>query len=236
MSDYPLCGCEIIDLNTGNCLQEIQLGYEEGNHNNSVCFGVERYEPTDKYPLIYTSVTYGERDVYVYRLQEISGTFSMTKVQTIHLLPRPVYNDTFPTSFVDSRGFLWTEGEKVSNTQNAIYIKYRLPLLSEGTEVTMTEEDVIDNCELFVGNPYGIFTSGAEQDGEIIDGILYQAFGFADRAWINAIDLDAKKIVSTIPLHHSNLNAEPEAVFQYDGMLGVSFNGIGGLIVGLTFD
>lgn len=236
LADYPLCGLEIIDLSTGQHLQQIQLGYEDGVHNNGVSFGPERYDPDDQFPLIYASVMFGARDVYVYRLTVNNGVYSITKVQTIHLLPVSVYNDINPTCFIDKRGFLYSEGEILNDTSNGMYIKYRLPSISEGSDVQLTTDDVLDHFVLPVSDPFGGITSGGEQDGTIIGNKLYQVFGFSNSSWINCIDLDKKGIISSVSFQQLTLDSEPEAVFPYSDMLGVSFNGFGGMIVGLDFN
>lgn len=238
----PFNGAEIIDLNTGKTLQLIDLPlYDDIHvHNNSVCFGIERYSPSDAFPLLYTCDMFLSRDIRVWRLQEVDGEYSLTQVQVIHPIGQDVYGELNPSSYIDKRGYLWTMGTHLNDTDNGVYVKYRLPSITEGAEVTLTESDVIDHFLLpitYVRN--GVTTGGAHQDGTIVDGILYQGYGFGSENgltnWLSAIDLDAKSIIKQCRLNHAGLDSEIEGVFYWNGKLGVSFNLLRGLVVSIGF-
>lgn len=136
------------------------------------------------------------------------------------------------TWFVDERMFLY--GEWAISTTKANVAQFRLPSITEGAEVTLTEDERLDLFEISLENPYGVYTPGPEQDGIIYDGILYQIYGFSGRNWLSAINLETKKVESTISMVSMGLNYEPEGIFYYKGNLGMSFNE-NGKIIELTF-
>ena len=213
-----LKGVEIFDLNDGGrLLQTIILGYEDGVHNNAVTFGSQRYDANDRFPLLYASTLWSKK-LYVYRITENNGVFGMSKVQEISLDASLVT----PDAFADARGYIYVR--YVSNNMD-VFDKYAMPSVHDGN-VTLT--DKLDTFSI----PEKI--DGGEQGGEIINGILYHCTGFADRNYLEVIDLDAHKKTSEIFFKELGLNYEPESVFYHNGKLGVSFNS-SGLVVELSF-
>ena len=229
-----LKGLEVINLLTGEILQQITLGYEDGHHNNAVCFGPYKWDNNDGFPLIYTSGLMDSK-VFVYRITGTRGSYSLTKVQTITVQD---LNAQF-TSFIDKeRHLLITENTDNVTTHTATYKSFDLPDPHSG-DVDLSVANAVDSFDIDISNPYIVPdpVANASQGGCIIDAKLYQMFGFANRrGWLQVINLRTHVTESTVNMTDIGLNFEPEGAFYYNGKLGAMFNGGSGrFIVELNF-
>jgi len=138
------------------------------NHANVACFGVEKAEKGDPFPVVYVSQCHkvqgpdGKDVCYVERIAPDLG--SSVLLQTI------VYEDTrgdfgYALQWVVDRRhrMLYGYGNTVNNNDPSNrhrIIKFRLPKLSDGERVTLHPEDALENYTVeeasgFRFNPIG---------------------------------------------------------------------------------
>lgn len=205
--------CRVIDLNTGLKTCEFDLASSNKKpHINNACFGIE-VEDSMSEPVIYISETNNPHRCYV---ESLNGNKPVL-VQTIDakINGKVVGNNNW---IVDrEKGELYGIDRKwgqflddQGNVKNII-TRYRLPKLSEGEYITLTEKDVIDKFEI-------VFANGM-QDAKIRKGILYIVAGLdelstakkdSNRSLI-IVDLKKKRIIKKMDLTYVTTN-EPEGV------------------------
>jgi hypothetical protein len=121
------------------------------NHCNVLCFGTERFKPCDRYPVMYTSQCHrkpfnGMKDVcFVERL--LPGFKGSELVQTINFEDTDKLFGYALQWVVDCRNkLLIGYGNTIDNNNPANkhrIIAFRLPKLSEGSMVTLKNEDIL---------------------------------------------------------------------------------------------
>lgn len=196
------------------------LDKELAPHCNIACFGAEKYNKRDAFPLLYTNA-YNNTDLpkgtcYVYRLQSNSALgFTTTLVQTITIGftsdslwtngledIRPYGNFVVDT---DRRClYVYTLRDKDQTTR---FFRFRLPQRKEGEIITLTKEDILDCWDC----PYFPFI----QDNCYHKGKLYLCTGFGtDKhpGFIRIVDVKKHKVIRTISLNDIQLTEEPEYI------------------------
>lgn len=208
--------CRVYNLQQHKVVREFQLAsYGKGNHANCASFGVEHYGGNNV-PVLYVSESASPYRCFVENINNAKPEL----VQTIQ-----VYENDKPKAthdwIVDSKkGFLYTFTRRGLENENGLIrhsiIKYRLPALSEGKNVILTSNDVIDQFEL------AFLSMG--QGGTIKGKYLYLPVGLskandgkrndAERS-ILVVDLKKKRIKKVIDLSDV-ITDEPEDV-SFDG-------------------
>ncbi|MDO5329075.1 MAG: hypothetical protein Q4E88_03110 [Coriobacteriia bacterium] len=215
---------------------------EKDNHVNNIEFGLET-KPGASYPLMYISNgkvgSKIEFVCYVESISEKDGAFKSELAQTIWIEEN--HRDTWrakgyipifgaPSWMIDrTRGDLWifsayqrtTPQITTANWQNEyIATKFRLPKLSDGENITLTADDILDQA-IF---PYETcFT----QAGYMIDGKIYYCFGVGNTndltrpPRIRIYDTNTKRITTGYNL---DINMEPEDIFIKDGFIYLNTN------------
>ena len=209
--------CRVLNLKTGKVTRDFDLASAGKNtHVNAACFGKETLKE-GTIPVIYISEYKSPSRCFV----ENIGDSVCTLLQTIRIVENR--KNIFVQSWIvdNNNGFIYAiareaplKGEK--NSDKVKISKYRLPQLSEGTDIVFTEKDCIDT---FVVN----FASGTQ--GGIIKGrYMYLPTGLqesargqfnAERA-IQVIDLKKKRLTKRIDLSLVTTN-EPEDMDFYKG-------------------
>lgn len=209
--------CRVLNLRTGNITRYFDLASAGKNtHVNAACFGKETLKE-GTIPVIYISEYKSPSRCFV----ENIGDSACTLLQTIRIVENR--KNIFVQSWIvdNNNGFIYAiareaplKGEK--NSDKVKISKYRLPQLSEGSDVVFSERDCIDN---FIVN----FASGT-QGGVIKGRYMYLPTGLQESArgqfnaerTIQVIDLKKKKLVKRIDLTYITTN-EPEDLDFYKG-------------------
>ena len=184
-------------------------------HCNNINFGTQKYDPDDAFPLLYVSMeNIAEHKCLVYRIQESSGSWTATLVQTITYPDPATVGAYYPNCILDNdNGVMYitsytTNSYWASAGNNLRICKYTIPLLSQG-DVTLNYADKLDEFLL----PSMTATQGAY----VFKGKIIEVFGFTGSAFLAQIDPEQKKVVTKISLDDIGLAEEPESVFMYNG-------------------
>lgn len=216
---------EVYNLDKKQYLCKINITDPKPNskiHANSVCFGNQRYDPSDFFPLLYISSGYTTTIngyqcsyIYVFRIRkDDSDNFIIERVQTITL-----------------KGFEgWTEGIP-NNDNNILWVKYhpnnfyayasiKMPKIEDG-DVTITKDDINQDFSLDKDPP-----NSYNQDHIFYNNRLLLVSGGSasdqNKAFI-AINTITQKRELIIDLQAIGLSGEPESIFFYKGQLMIGY-------------
>ncbi len=233
--------CHVYDLKSKKVLASFDLASKrKGNHCNTGNFGIEKVKGAS-YPVMYISLGKpGDVDEFVCLVEsftEKKGKFSSEVVQRIKMDQslfeskglKPIWG--CPNWVVDKeRKHLWAfsavkrtifsvTGPFDSNKYLAV--KYRLPKLSEGKEVVLTADDVLDEAIMD-------FDAYATQGGTMKDGKIYYAFGFGKKhtespSQLRIYDTDNRCILQRFDITEE-VPEEPEDVSVYKGKIYLNTN------------
>lgn len=234
--------CHVYNLKTKAVLGSFDLGSKrKGNHCNTGNFGVEKKKGAS-FPVMYISLGKpGDVDEFVCTVEsftEKKGKFSSELVQRIKMDQtgfeakglKPLWG--CPNWMVDKeRKHLWAfsaikrttvsgTGTDMS-TNKYLGVKFRLPKLSEGKEITLTADDVLDEAVMD-------FDVYATQGGTMKNGIIYYAFGFGIKhpespSQMRIYDTDKRAIIGSYDLTNT-VPEEPEDVAFYKGKIYLNTN------------
>lgn len=227
--------CRILNLQTGIVEREFNLGSSgENMHVATACFGKTKM-PDSEFPLLYVAEFTGKSRCFV---ESINGSNISNVVQVIEAKERGK-NYRIQCWLVDStdNSIYSVSGEsQVDSVGNCPVIvrKYRLPLISEGKEILLTEKDKQVQFKLNFAN--------CLQGAAIRHGYMYIATGFQasqhlsprGQRTLKIIDLEKKKITKEIDLTHLTTN-EPEG-FDFYGNQALVFCGQEGGIYQINID
>ena len=221
--------CRILDLKTGEIKYDFPLAsYHKSNHANCASFGKEFYDGND-IPVLYVSECSWPHRCFV----ENINCGKPTLVQTIQAIEKGKPKLTHDWIVDDKGHYLYTftrTGRK--NSKGEIIhsiVKYRLPLLSEGNDVKLNEDDVIDQFEI------AFISMG--QGGTIKGRYLYLPVGLSSKEdlkridskrYIIVVDLKKKRIKKMINLDDA-IYDEPEDASFYGKQLFIYCGQEGGL-------
>lgn len=188
-------------------------------HANSVCFGVEKYQNSDNFPVFYANA-YNNAGLpkgacYVYRLK---NDYLTTLLQTIRIgfteetlwtgggiNIRPYGNFVVDTD--NSKLYVFT---LIDNLQVTRFFEFDLPELSEGENVTLNTSDI----NRYFDVPYMPYIQGVCYH----EGKIYALAGnnntVANSSKLNVVDLTKEATVSSVYLGYQF--AEPETIFIKD--------------------
>lgn len=229
--------CDIYDFEYRQYESSFDLASSsKTNHCNCANWGVETPSDT-RFPLLYvTNGQPGSPTEWHCKVEKIlfdGITFSSECVQTIILDPSQfnAYNYLLPWGcpqwLVDrERGYLWvwsaiirtlpsTTGDYGNNIYHAT--KFRIPKLSEGKEVILTADDVLDQI------PFE-FDAYSTQGGCMFDGKIVYLYGFGNNSSpskIRIYDTDSKTILKKYDLM-GVLDVELEDVAVYNNKLYIN--------------
>lgn len=208
-------GCRVLNLRTGKVMREFSLASAgKKNHVNAACFRRENADGGNR-PVIYISEYNSPSRCFVECLNDTVSTLVQTiqaqnKGKAVFVQSWVVDNDGKSLYAIARQAP--PKGE--TNSSKVKISKYRLPDLSEGANVTLSEKDCADS---FIVD----FASGT-QGGKISGKYLYIVTGLQEtsRGQFNAaraiqvVDLKKRKLVKTIDLTYITTN-EPEDIDFY---------------------
>ena len=202
-----------------------------GVHSNIGSLGTEFYNG-NTIPLIYLTDWDGAKGVKVFNLNDENYTMSHLQsiVPSSELLQSNIFGLGNTDFIVDKEnGFLYSICYKENTwmeieTNKTCICKFALPRLSEGNNITLGLDDIIDHFE--------VENIPTRQDCCIYNGILYIENGYVTpyyKATLRAIDLSKKEVVSKIDISKI-VDGEPECLeFDEDHLLMVYGKPIYGL-------
>lgn len=195
-------------------------------HCNQSTFGIEKFEDSDFFPLLYISQrakSDGRCFIEVYRVFPLNNdnsslfeSFNVELVQTIYL-PKMTYDNSLGNAncVIDaSSQTMYTysrNNNKIEDNFGQCKItQFPIPDIHQET-VVMNDEDILSS--------YMIDASAVNMQGGCIqDGVLYIGQGYASAGYIylNIIDLEKKELVRRFDLQEYKFFWEPEGCFFYD--------------------
>lgn len=160
--------CRIFNLSTNKIEREFDLESSGQNHCNSASFGVERQKGS-KFPLIYISQCNAPYKCFV---ESVTDTSSVL-VQTISVNRQGV-NSIVHDWVVDRKNKALYSVTDLSSVEKGsdyphVITKYKLPKLSDGSLVELTDKDVIESFRISFPNLL--------QGASIRNGFLYLPTG-----------------------------------------------------------
>lgn len=222
--------CRVYDLKKEKVENEFLLGCANNtNHANSATFGNEIIEGC-RIPAMYISECGQRKRCFVEGIsngksilvQSISATFDGKEL--------PLFQWTVDSKGGFLYGITWDDAHPLDTLGNKVntVIKYRLPKLKEGTEIVLTEKDIIDSFSVTFPN--------IQQGCKVKGNKLYMTLGLEEASShrkdsgraIAVIDLKRKKLKKFIDLTKITVN-EPEDLAFYKNNILVWCGQQGGL-------
>lgn len=207
--------CRVLSLQTGRVVKEFDIASaSKKTHVNAACI-VKNTDSNSGCPLMYISEFNLPSRCFVECLTDSASNL----VQTICAQEdaKDVWVQSWIVDGVNSHLYSIARmplKKNEKNTTKVKIVKYRLPLLSEGDNVVMTEKDRIDS---FVVD-FASGTQGGKIKGKnmyIVSGLQQSANGqFNAKRAIQVIDLKKKRRVREVDLTYVTTN-EPEDIDFY---------------------
>ena len=204
---------EIFNLQTKQKLQTIEQTPVTAQHCNTVCFGTQKWNKGNRFPVLYVS-TERDQKILVYRILGDDGQFNIQTVQTIYLPTCDAMGVYFPNPAIDGKGNkLWLTGfnlnswKKSDGGNHIRYIQLPLPDL-KGGDVTLDLNKKISEFTL----PFTYATQGLVfHKGKII-----QAYGASNNTNIvRVLNPKTGKVEKEFYPHKFGMDEEPEGTFIY---------------------
>lgn len=208
--------CRVLDLKSGKVARDFNFqSSSKDNHINNACFGKTFYKGS-KVPLVYLSECMGRGRCFV----ECITPDSSILVQTIQATKKGKIQRMTNWVVDNDRNYLYAITRNRNLVLDSIgnirgYItKYRLPSITEGNEIALSEKDELDKFEVLFPNIL--------QGSKIRGNLLYLVTGLAQsqsyrkdaKRAILVLDLKKKDIIRSIDLTYVSVN-EPEDIDFY---------------------
>ena len=195
-------------------------------HCNQACFGTQKYNEEDYFPLLYISQFQNKSNrcfIQVFRVLPTSSginqdftAFAFDLVQTIYF---PVFTDdnclycinsVIDTNYHYIYTYSYDQNSAAETFQQCKISKFSIPNALEEKTVYLSDSDILDS--------YFIATEGpCMQGGAYHDGLLYIGKGAPAIGYVtlHVIDLYNRKIWYNVDLLNNGFNWEPEGAFFY---------------------
>ena len=217
------------------CVYNMKMANNKTYHCNQSTFGIEPFEPSDPFPLLYISqraLSDQRCLIEVYRIKTVFDdviseyeSFSVEKVQTI-FLPAMKYENSLGNAncvINPEDGYLYTysrNNNSAENNYNKCKIsKFAIPNIHNET-VYLEDKDILSS--------FMIDCSALNMQGGCINnGILFigQGYPSAGYIYLNVVDLAQRGILGRVDLRKYQVNWEPEGCFFYDSSVMLSHSG-----------
>ena len=208
------------------CVYNMKMANKNTYHCNQSTFGIELFEPSDPFPLLYISqraLSDQRCFIEVYRIKTVYDdvtseykSFSVEKVQTV-FLPAMKYENSLGNAncVIDPEdGFMYTYSRN-NNTAEDNYKKCKISKFAipdiHNEVVYLEDKDILSS--------FMIDCSALNMQGGCInDGILYigQGFPAVGYVYLNVVDLANRVLLARIDLQKYQVNWEPEGCFFFD--------------------
>lgn len=191
-------------------------------HCNSACFGTEKFDADDHYPLLYVNAYNNEGlpkgACYVYRLLN-NMTTSLQQTILIDFTEDPIWAGDGSSVRPYGNFIVDTDNNKlyayvmIDSLNVTRFFKFNLPELSDGSVIHLTTSDIEDYFDI----AWMYYMQGVTY----YNGKVYASCGFTSaNCKLYVVDLLYKKVTSVLPL--GGFIDEPEGVFVYEDELYVS--------------
>lgn len=196
-------------------------------HCNQSTFGVDKYESSDYFPLLYISQranSEGRCFIEAFRIipqynEDMSeiDSFHVELVQTIYL-PKMTRDNSLGNAncVIDARERVLYVYSRNNNSEDDNYqqckiSRFEIPEIRTGP--IMLEDDSIVSSFMIEASAVNM------QGGCIHDGLLFIGQGYDSAGYIllNVVDLKMKQLIMRIDLQEFRVGWEPEGCFFYDG-------------------
>lgn len=217
-------------LSTATLLATLRMpnGPYKRPHCNAASFGNIYNSSNSILPLLYVSQwdDDSEKGCFVYDITLSNGNYRVDLVQTI--LPTNVTTTirgagqtdwiVDPLGYIYSVGYLVENGATITTNNKTMVTKYKLPAINKGSEVMLSNVDVLDNFEL----PIFIY----RQDMCFEDGNILMLVGMTNNtAPRRLVFINPDTHCISLLLSVDFINEEPEGIGVKDGMLLIGFYG-----------
>lgn len=217
------CTGQIIDLETGEKVNiSFPIGLYNRPHCNTMVFGNEFATGNTILPLLYISMWdySNERGCLVYNINKNGDEWTVNLVQAIIPNIQSIGTDIIGNGSTDwvvdtDNNFIYAMAYYIAGSSTIVQgnkqmiVKFALPKLSDGQEITLTGSDVLDHYETECFN-YG-------QDKTYHCGKVYIIAGggssYREMNRLRVLDLLQRQIVTRINL---NISSEPEGLTIYN--------------------
>lgn len=234
MTMYNMKTCQqVYTLETKNLVEEVEGGITV-YHCNQSCFGPDRYDPQDVFPLLYISQRNNFTNrcfIQVLRIKVPEKTdgeyasFSVEQVQTIYLPSMTKSNALGNANMViDNENRCMYTYSRNNNKEDYNYLqcmisKFNFPSVDK-KKVYFEKKDILDSYYLGV-------TALNMQGGMIKNGKLYigQGYKSSGSIFLRIVDLASRKLEKSVDLLNAGFVAEPEGLFIYDNRMMMTTNG-----------
>ena len=224
----------LYDLSRKTKVNTVTLKGEDASiyHCNQSTFGVEKYEPSDYFPLLYVSQRVRSQKrcfTEVFRIVPLFNadstallSFRVEKVQEIFFPPMSADNSMGNVNCVidPDTGWMYTysrnNNSNDDNFRRCKISKFAVPDCHQ-PEVVLNDTDIQES--------FMIDANAANmQGGCIANGRLYigQGYPAAGYVYLNVVDLRTKQLVTRYDLLASGADWEPQGCFYYDGSVMLS--------------
>lgn len=205
--------CKLNEDDSVTLLQKFALktqGFTK-NHAGAGGFDFVKHDGDD-----FPYMVYGNSTLPIWYVENIHLNGTSELLQTINVTnvgPEGRWYNVHPT---EDGYYLFFNIDKATG-KNVFIAKMRKPSLSEGSEVTLTENDVVDSFTIHLDKFIEM------QDGCVYDGKLWFAFSSGNGGDIKIFDLNSHKMTHTIPINM--IPNELEDLCIYNDFLFVFYNG-----------
>lgn len=200
-------------------------------HCNQSTFGIDKYDPSDFFPLLYISqrvrsekrcFTEVFRIIPHFNSDSLLSSFKAEKVQEIFFPPMSKDNSMGNVNCVidPHTGKMYTysrnNDSKDDNFRQCRISRFAIPDIGQ-KEVILKDDDIESSFMIGVD-------AANMQGGCIIGGRLYIGQGYASVKYIylNVVDLLQEKLIKRYSLLDNGIEWEPEGCFFYDGSVMLS--------------
>ena len=215
------------------------------SHCNQSCFGIERYDSLDKFPILYINQhvlnkKYGALmdAIRIVPFMDDAGRVDSFRIEEVQQIFFPKATDEnslgTPNAVIDTeKGYMYTysrnNGREATNFLEAVVSKFKIPALrdKEGNirrKVVLTDDDILDsfNCG---------FNLLHAQGGFFRNGRIYIGQGYPSKkkeynyVYFRVIDLKKRKLIKTVDMLQIGFKKEPEGCWFYKGHAMIGTNG-----------
>lgn len=227
----------MFNLRNGAKVYTCSLKAEEESlyHCNQSTFGIEKYSPSDPFPLLYISQRAKSANrcfVEVFRIipllvDDMSEyqSFSLELIQEIYLPSMTKENSLGNANCVidpkTGKMYVYSRNNnsKDSNYEQCKISQFDIPSIYE-KEVYLMDSDIVSSFMIDTKATY-------MQGGCIVNDYLFigQGYPAANSLLLNIIDLHQQKLVKQIDLRKNGVSWEPEGCFYFDNCVMLSSMG-----------